>query len=53
VAAGEEELRAFAARGLAAYKVRGRIVFRDSLPMTPTRRVARDVLRKEYSGGGA
>ncbi|HEX6350480.1 MAG TPA: AMP-binding protein [Candidatus Dormibacteraeota bacterium] len=46
----EAELREFAARSLAPYKVPSRVVFRESLPMTPTQRVARDELRREYSG---
>ena len=44
----ESALKSFAARRLAAYKVPNRIFFRDSLPMTATHRVAKDVLRKEY-----
>ena len=48
-AAGEAELREFAGRSLAPYKVPARIVFRESLPMTPTQRVARDALRRDYS----
>src|SRR5438067_1761091 len=50
-AVGEDELRRFAARSLAPYKVPSRVVFRESLPMTPTQRVARDALRREYSAG--
>jgi acyl-CoA synthetase (AMP-forming)/AMP-acid ligase II len=46
--ATESELRAWAARSLAPYKVPGAIAFRDSLPMTPTMRVAKDALRAEY-----
>ena len=44
----EPTLKTWAATRLAAYKVPGRIIFRDSLPMTPTHRVARDQLRREY-----
>ena len=50
VSVDEEELRRWAARSLARYKVPSRIVFRDALPMTPTQRVARDVLRREFLG---
>ncbi len=46
--AGEDELRQWAGRSLARFKVPSRIVFRDSLPMTPTQRVAKDVLREEF-----
>jgi acyl-CoA synthetase (AMP-forming)/AMP-acid ligase II len=46
--ATEAELREWAARSLAPYKVPAAIVFRDSLPMTPTMRVARETLRAEY-----
>ena len=41
-------LQAFARSHLAPFKVPSRIVFRRSLPMTPTQRVAKDILRKEY-----
>ena len=44
----EAELRAWAARSLAPYKVPATIAFRESLPMTPTMRVAKDALRAEY-----
>lgn len=44
-------LQTFARTRLAAFKVPSRIVFRESLPMTPTQRVAKDVLRKEYGRG--
>ncbi|TMD82106.1 MAG: ATP-dependent acyl-CoA ligase [Chloroflexi bacterium] len=44
----EPTLKTWAATRLAAYKVPGTIIFRDSLPMTPTHRVARDQLRREY-----
>jgi carnitine-CoA ligase len=44
----EPALQAWAATRLARYKVPSRIIFRDSLPMTPTHRVAKDVLRQEY-----
>jgi crotonobetaine/carnitine-CoA ligase len=47
-AAGQDELRAFAGERLAAYKVPREVVFREALPMTPTMRVARDVLRRDY-----
>jgi crotonobetaine/carnitine-CoA ligase len=43
-----EELRQWAARSLAPYKVPATIAFRGSLPMTPTMRVAKDALRAEY-----
>jgi crotonobetaine/carnitine-CoA ligase len=43
-----EELRSFARERLAAYKVPKEIIIRESLPMTPTMRVARDALRREY-----
>ena len=46
--ADEETLKAFAAERLAAFKVPTRIAFRASLPMTPTQRVAKDILRREY-----
>jgi carnitine-CoA ligase len=45
---GADELRAFARERLAGYKVPTAIVFRDELPMTPTLRVARDELRRQY-----
>jgi crotonobetaine/carnitine-CoA ligase len=48
--ADEDELRLWAERSLAKFKVPSRIVFRDSLPMTPTQRVAKDVLRAEFLG---
>jgi crotonobetaine/carnitine-CoA ligase len=48
----EEALRSFAAERLARYKVPSVIVFRSSLPMTPTMRVAKEVLRHEYLEGG-
>ena len=48
----EPALKTWAASRLAAYKVPGRIIFRDSLPMTPTHRVARDQLRREYGHPG-
>jgi crotonobetaine/carnitine-CoA ligase len=44
----EAELRQWAARSLAPYKVPATIAFRESLPMTPTMRVAKDALRAEY-----
>jgi carnitine-CoA ligase len=44
----QDELRAFARHRLAAFKVPNAIVFKDSLPMTATMRVARDALRAEY-----
>jgi crotonobetaine/carnitine-CoA ligase len=46
--ATEAELREWARRSLAPYKVPAAIAFRDSLPMTPTMRVAKDALRAEY-----
>jgi crotonobetaine/carnitine-CoA ligase len=46
--ADPEQLRAFARQRLAAFKVPTAIVFKDSLPMTATMRVARDALRAEY-----
>jgi crotonobetaine/carnitine-CoA ligase len=52
-AADAGELRAFAAGRLAAYKVPREVVFREALPMTPTMRVARDVLRREHLEGRA
>ncbi|MGH2490304.1 MAG: class I adenylate-forming enzyme family protein [Candidatus Limnocylindria bacterium] len=42
------ELREWAGRSLAPYKVPTAILFRDSLPMTPTMRVAKDALKAEY-----
>jgi crotonobetaine/carnitine-CoA ligase len=42
------ELREWASRSLAPYKVPTAILFRDSLPMTPTMRVAKDALKAEY-----
>ena len=48
----EPTLKTWAAARLAAYKVPGRIIFRESLPMTPTHRVARDQLRREYGHAG-
>jgi len=45
----EPALKTWAATRLVAYKVPSRIVFRDSLPMTATLRVAKDVLRREYA----
>jgi acyl-CoA synthetase (AMP-forming)/AMP-acid ligase II len=52
-AVNSDSLRQFASARLAAYKVPSVIVFRDSLPMTPTMRVAKDALRQDYleSGG--
>jgi acyl-CoA synthetase (AMP-forming)/AMP-acid ligase II len=50
-AVDEASLKEFATRRLAPFKVPTRIAFRKSLPMTPTHRVARDVLRREYGGG--
>ena len=47
-ASDEAALKAWAATRLATYKVPSRIHFRDSLPITATHRVAKDVLRKEY-----
>ena len=49
----EPALQAWAATRLAPYKVPSRIIFRDSLPMTPTHRVAKDVLRQEYGHAAA
>ena len=46
---GEAELKEFAAGRLARFKVPSAIVFRESLPMTATMRVAKDVLRQEYA----
>jgi crotonobetaine/carnitine-CoA ligase len=43
-----DELKRWAARSLAPYKVPATIAFRGSLPMTPTMRVAKDALRAEY-----
>ena len=48
-AAGEDELKEFAAGRLAKFKVPSAIVFRPDLPLTATMRVAKDALRKEYS----
>jgi crotonobetaine/carnitine-CoA ligase len=48
VASDEAALKAWAATRLAPFKVPSRIFYRDSLPMTPTHRVAKDVLRQEY-----
>jgi carnitine-CoA ligase len=45
---GEADLKAYAAARLTAFKVPGRIIFRESLPLTPTHRVAKDVLRREF-----
>lgn len=45
----ESKLKQWAATRLAPFKVPSRIYFRDSLPMTATHRVAKDVLRKEYA----
>lgn len=47
-AVSEAELQDWAARSLARYKVPATIAFRDSLPMTPTMRVAKDALKAEY-----
>ena len=46
----EASLKAFAGRRLSAYKIPSRIAFRESLPRTPTHRVVKDQLRKEYGG---
>jgi crotonobetaine/carnitine-CoA ligase len=46
---GEQELKEFAGRRLARFKVPAAIVFRESLPMTATMRVAKDALRQEYA----
>jgi acyl-coenzyme A synthetase/AMP-(fatty) acid ligase len=46
--ASEAELRAWATRTLAPYKVPATIAFRDALPMTPTMRIAKDILRADY-----
>ena len=43
-----DELRQWAARSLAPYKVPATIAFRGALPMTPTMRVAKDQLRAEH-----
>jgi crotonobetaine/carnitine-CoA ligase len=48
-AAGEDELKEFAGRSLARFKVPSAIVFRERLPLTATMRVAKDVLRQEYA----
>ena len=50
--ADEDALKAFAAARLAAFKVPSRIAFRGSLPMTPTQRIAKDILRREYGRAG-
>jgi crotonobetaine/carnitine-CoA ligase len=42
------ELQEWAGRSLAPYKIPTAILFRDSLPMTPTMRVAKDALKAEY-----
>jgi len=47
--ADETTLKEWAATRLAPFKVPSRIYFRDSLPMTATHRVAKDILRKEYA----
>jgi crotonobetaine/carnitine-CoA ligase len=47
----EASLKEFATGRLAPFKIPSRIAFRESLPMTPTHRVARDVLRREYGAG--
>jgi acyl-CoA synthetase (AMP-forming)/AMP-acid ligase II len=44
----EAALKAFAETRLAPFKIPTRIAFRHSLPMTPTHRVAKEELRKEY-----
>ena len=44
----EAALKNFAAGRIATYKVPGRILFRDSLPMTATHRVSKEALRQEY-----
>jgi len=49
--ADEAELKEWASSSLAAFKVPVQIVFRRSLPMTPTLRVARDQLRREFLAG--
>ena len=51
VQSDEAALKAWVATRLAAYKVPGRIHFRESLPTTATHRVAKDRLRKEYGHG--
>jgi acyl-CoA synthetase (AMP-forming)/AMP-acid ligase II len=48
----EAALKQFASQRLVAFKVPSRIAFRESLPMTHTQRVAKDVLRREYGPGG-
>jgi carnitine-CoA ligase len=53
VVADEAELKAWAATRLAPYKVPGRIHVADSLPTTPTHRVAKDRLRQEYGHSSA
>jgi crotonobetaine/carnitine-CoA ligase len=47
----QSSLQAFLRSRLAAFKVPSRIMFRDSLPMTATHRVAKDVLQREYGRG--
>ena len=44
----EAALKNFAAGRIATYRVPGRILFRDSLPMTATHRVSKEALRQEY-----
>ena len=48
--ADEAELQAWAAKSLAPYKIPSRIVFRSTMPMTPTLRVAKELLRRELMG---
>jgi carnitine-CoA ligase len=47
----QASLQAFLRSRLVAFKVPSRIMFRDSLPMTPTHRVAKDLLQREYGRG--
>lgn len=47
----EEELREFCTGKLADYKVPRQVVFVDELPMTPSGKIAKAVLRERYTTG--
>lgn len=47
----EQELREFCSTKLADYKTPRRIVFIDELPMTPSGKIAKAVLRERYTAG--
>ncbi len=48
----EEELRAYCKEHLADYKVPDKIVFRESLPMTPVGKIMKSKLKEDYEKAG-